>query len=334
MAVQPDKQQILPRAPHSYTPVSSGNRLSTHMEDSRSFVFNDMRSEALIQRRLKMAIDSSAKALSMNGTPTIQRVVMNEKTGYRLDKFNRPGERAQEIASALYTHLYRSGVEVHGFDCYYDKIFDLLKSSPTVNQLIDDDDNVVSMNNLVEHLLAEPSLMTLSLAKPHDATADKALSLCSVEKVFFRTGANKVIAYPAKKENEDGILREMWLYEELKKIEDEFHLEMNLPNPELIYNEARKQYGIKMDYIPGVNVDVYARKPEEIKDMVRVAAGKLEIDEGAKETWVKTAFEGIDAIMKRLKAIGITIYDLQGILDERGVWTIIDPLNIVRESTL
>lgn len=335
--------------------------------------FADMRSETIVQRKLQMMADEYTGTKNvLTKQPLIQRYVLDEKTHYRLDKFNSSGERAQVIAGGIYTHLFRLGLDLKSFDYLYDEVLNVLESFG-INKLIEDDDAETLLSTVVEKLLSgewlinnvieqlgiqlnedeklqfyhqlkkqnffnlNPDRVLLELnimindniPIVKNSEADEILDYKSTEKEFIKTESGQIIAYPKGK---DSLLFEAWLYKRIQQKTKDFENKLILPNPELVYNVDRRVHGIKMNEIEGKNIDVYMRGFEEIRLMIISAAENFKIENTKKEQWVNDALERIKAIILELKENKISIYDLQGILDKNGIWTIIDPRNVVKKD--
>ncbi len=340
--------------------------------------------------QLQKAVDLQKEKI---GRSTVQRIVKLPHS--EIDKFNRPGERAQAIASALHA----SGAESRrGYDNLYDEALMILKKDPWFNEKIEDDQTITLMDELIARIrdqslldqvlreaiqmvLEEKGIMIegdekqalvesmkndpsskrntkgilLGLYKLGDTPIDEVnnskntvkLDYKSAEKDFIGQLDGEAIAYP-KNENdkefnlntfkqnqerfeatEEKVMFEAWLYERIRQKTAGFQSEINLPNPRLVYNKDTARYGIKMKQLSGEYLDPYLRSDPEIQQQLAKIAQKLHIDESEQKYWVLAAFSKIKTFITELEKAGIRIYDLQGIIDKNGKWTIIDPLNVV-----
>lgn len=174
-----------------------------------------------------------------------------------------------------------------------------------------------------------------NIEEQNDSTEKK---FKSFQKEFIRIEddkeGEKIVAY-AKNSSEHSdsqnniILKEMGHYILLNEYNKTYNLGLNLPNPELIYNTSTKKFGIKMDYINGVDFAINNLEVGELENILIRKAEELGV---VKMGWVKKTKDTILQTLHKLNENNIQIDDLQGILDKEGKWTIIDPLDVKKSE--
>ncbi|MCB9288671.1 MAG: hypothetical protein H6560_15285 [Lewinellaceae bacterium] len=144
--------------------------------------------------------------------------------------------------------------------------------------------------------------------------------------------SGKLLATAKELKNSWQLLKEMAAYEAIKNV-----FKLPIPQPELVRlpgeGEAPGPLAIRMDHLTGEFIDLF--KDTSTLILGRIAKVVLQHKDIAKQkevignfvAWFKQAAE----ISGRTKMI---IWDLQGILDANGNFTIIDPLDVVSYEKL